>query len=138
MDVVGLASQTKTELVARVATRHVASGEGWVVRVRGVAANGVDAVLDTVGGAVLTAALGLASDPGRLISVTDPGLAAEHGGGGVTRRRTTEVFAEIAGIVAAGGVVPVISALVPFERAAEAVAAVETGHGAGDVVVSRG
>jgi NADPH:quinone reductase-like Zn-dependent oxidoreductase len=136
--VVGLASAAKADLVGRVATDHVVSGDGWAERVRAVADGSVDAVLDTVGGPVLVAALGLARDPGRVISVADPGVAAQHGGGGVTRRRTTHVFGEVADLVAAGTVTPVISAVVPFERAADAVAEVETGHASGNVVVSRG
>ncbi|WP_373689328.1 zinc-binding dehydrogenase [Rothia santali] len=46
-----------------------------------------------------------------------------------------EVFAEIAALVARGEFAPVVSAAHPLDDAAAAVAAVESGHAAGNVVV---
>ena len=55
---------------------------------------------------------------------------------GVTRRRTAQVYAELARLVADGAVRPVISATYPLDRAAEASAAVAGGHSLGKVVVT--
>ena len=136
--VVGLASAAKADLVSGVGATHVASGEGWVERVRAAAPDGVTAVLDLVGAPVLADAVGLLADPSRVVSPAAPDLAAETGGSGVVRRRTTEVFAHLAGLVATGDLTPVVSASYPLERAAEAVAHVEGGHAVGNVVVVRG
>lgn len=135
--VVALASAAKAELVASLGATHVESGDGWPERVRAIAPEGVAAVFDLVGAPVLADALTLVTDPARVISIATPAAAKETGGSGVERRRTTEVFAHLAGLIAAGDLSPVVSATYPFEQAADAVAAVETGHAAGKVVVVR-
>ncbi len=133
--VVGLASADKADLVTSLGATHVSSGAGWPERVRAVAGAGVAAVFDLVGPAVLADAVALAADPARVISVAAPAAARRAGGSGVVRRRTTEVFTHLAGLIASGDLRPVVSGAYPFERAADAVAAVETGHAAGKVVV---
>lgn len=135
--VVGLASAAKAELVTGLGATHVVSGDGWVERVRAIAPDGVAAVFDLVGAPVLAHALTLVADPARVISIATPAAAKEAGGSGVERRRTTEVFAHLAGLVAAGDLSPVVSATYPFDEAADAVAAVESGHAVGKVVVVR-
>jgi NADPH:quinone reductase-like Zn-dependent oxidoreductase len=79
----------------------------------------------------------LVGDPAAIRSVADPARARSLGGDGVTRRRSAEVFAEVAELVARGEVVPVIGATYAFEDAAKAVARVEGGHAAGRTVVVR-
>ena len=135
--VVGLASGAKADLVTRLGADHVVSGAGWPNRVRRSAPGGVDAVLDLVGAPVLVDAMGLVADASRVVSTAAPALAAEHGGSGVERRRTSEVFAHLAGLVAAGELAPVVSGTYGFDDAGAAVAAVEAGHAAGNVVVLR-
>ena len=96
-------------------------------------------MLDLVGEPVLREAVPLLRPEGRVISPAAPGLAAEllgERGGGVTRRRTSEVFARIAALIASGELTPLVSAQVPFADAARAVALVEEGHAAGNVVVT--
>lgn len=134
--VVGVASSQKAPHVEEAGAVHVLSGEGWVERVRQAASGAVDAVLDTVGGQVLTEAAPLLGDPGRLRSVASPATAQELGGSGVARRRTGAVYAEIAAMVARGDLRPVISATYPLDRAGEATAAVAGGHTLGKVVVT--
>ena len=134
--VIGVASAAKRDLVVGLGAVHVLSGAQWADRVRAIAPDGVDALLDLAGGRVLAEAVALLA-PGRApLSIADPAAAGEHGGGGVARRRTTQVFAEVAEIVAAGEAAPVVTATYPLDRAAEAVAAVESGHAAGNVVVT--
>jgi hypothetical protein len=50
-------------------------------RVAAVAPNGVDAILDLVGGDALYAVAGLAADKSTIITAVDPTTAAELGGG---------------------------------------------------------
>ncbi|OMH24177.1 NADPH:quinone reductase [Tersicoccus phoenicis] len=137
--VLGVASAGKRDLVEGLGAVHVASGDGWSDRVRAAAASGVggavDGVMDLVGGQVLWDGAALARDPRQIRSVAEPQLAASLGGSGVTRRRTTAVFTAIVDAVAAGTFTPVVTATWPLAQAEHAVAAVETGHAAGNVVV---
>ena len=132
----GVGSPVKRAIVQEAGGIHVMSGDGWAERVRAMAPEGVDAVLDCVGGEVLREAATLLRTPGRLRSVADFAGAAELGGSAVTRRRVREVYAEVVGLVAEGVLRPRITVRVPFDRAADAVAAVETDHLTGKAVVA--
>ena len=151
--VVGVASAAKRDVATGQGAEHVVSGPGWVDRAAaagassgsgaggsdGSAAGAYDAVLDLVGEQVLREAVPLLRPDGRVISPASPGLATQllgERGGGVTRRRTSEVFARIAGLIASGELTPLVSAQVPFAEADRAVALVEEGHAAGNVVVT--
>lgn len=139
----GVASQSKRPAVEGLGAVHVPKGEGWTDRVRALAPEGVDGVIDAVGGDVLRASIGLlrapvSSGPGVLPvrSVADFGLVAELGGQRIGRRRTTAVFSRVAELVAAGHVTPVVSAAYPLAEAQEAVSAVEHHSPVGNVVVT--
>ncbi|MFN8190630.1 MAG: NADP-dependent oxidoreductase [Nocardioidaceae bacterium] len=133
--VIGVASAAKEALVSSLGAEHVRSGVGWDDRVRSLASGGVDALFDLVGGQVLPDGAGLLRSGRGPVSIASPGLATELGGGGVTRRRTTEVFDQVAELAASGVLDIHVSAAFPLHRAAEAVALVESGHATGKVVV---
>jgi NADPH:quinone reductase-like Zn-dependent oxidoreductase len=135
--VLGVASAGKRELVESLGATHITSGPGWEEHVRRVAPDGADVLLDCVGGSSLTLAASLVGEPRATRSVADPAGARALGGDGVTRRRSAEVFAEVADLVARAEVVPVIGATYAFDDAAKAVARVETGHASGRTVVVR-
>lgn len=130
--VVGVASESKRELVGSTGATFVLSGADFADRVRAVVPDGVDLVLDLVGGDVLRAAAPLASSPERVVSAAD-GAVVELGG--AMRRSTPEALREILELVRRRAVDPHVSVTYPLERAGEAVAAVESGHAAGKVVV---
>lgn len=130
-----MASEAKRDLVTDLGAVHVTKGAGWTDRVRDVAPAGVDAVIDAVGGNVLAEAASLLRRPGALRSVADVPGAEALGGSGVTRRRTSAVFAEVAALVAGGRFAPVVTGRFRLDQAERAVAAVETGHAAGNLVV---
>jgi len=111
-------------------------GDGVADRVREIMPNGVDAILDLVGGDALRSVADLVSDRSRLLTTTDPDAAAEVGGGGVERDGSGAVLAEIVALVAEGKLDPHVSDVVPLDRAAEALASVESGHTRGKVVIS--
>ncbi|NUL49300.1 NADP-dependent oxidoreductase [Cellulosimicrobium funkei] len=141
--VLGVASASKHPAVEGLGVVHVLKGEGWTDRVRALAPEGVDGVIDAVGGDVLRESTGLLRAPeGASVgvlpvrSVADFGLVEELGGQRIGRRRTTEVFARVAGLVAAGHFTPVVSAAYPFAEAQQAVAAVEHHRPVGNVVVT--
>ncbi|MEV4899801.1 NADP-dependent oxidoreductase [Citricoccus sp. NPDC055426] len=141
--VLGVASESKRPAVEGLGAVHVPKGEGWTDRVRALAPEGVDGVIDAVGGDVLRESTGLLRAPesagGGVLpvrSVADFGLVSELGGQRIDRRRTTEVFARVAGLVAAGHFTPVVSAAWPLAEAGKAVAAVEHHSPVGNVVVT--
>ncbi|HJF12566.1 NADP-dependent oxidoreductase [Corynebacterium falsenii] len=142
--VVGVASSAKKLLVERLGAHHVDYAEFLNQSVnqsievtREVAREiigPVDAIVDAAGGDSLRILAGLAPE-GAIRSAADPALASELGGRGIQRRRTREVFAELADLVAAGAVTPVINNQFSFDHAADAVKDVETGHSLGKTVV---
>lgn len=136
--VIGTGSEDKRELVESLGATLVLYGDGDGVadRVRQIMPDGVDAILDLVGGDALRSIAGLISDTSRLMTTADPGTAAELGGVSVQRDGTGEVLAEIVALVAEGKLDPHVTDVVPFEQAAEALASVESGHARGKVVIS--
>ncbi|MDF8263966.1 NADP-dependent oxidoreductase [Luteipulveratus flavus] len=135
--VLGVASEAKHDLIRSWGAEAVRSGAGWADRVRSAAPHGVDAVLDLVGEPVLRDVSGVLGEDAVVLSPAAPATAAAvAGGAGVVRRRTTEVFSEVARLVEDGALTPVIARVVPFAEAASAVEVVESGHATGNVVVT--
>lgn len=130
---IGVASESKRELVESAGATFVASGPGVADRVADVAPDGVDLLADLVGGDALRELAPLAKRPSVIVSAADGDTAGELGG--VGRERSEGVLAKITDVVRYGLVDPNITATYPLERAAEAVAAVETGRSAGKVVI---
>jgi NADPH2:quinone reductase len=133
--VVGTASETKRELVESLGATFVDYHGDVGARLRELLPDGVDAVFDLVGGDALRAVAGLVADRSKLVSIADKGLVAELGGHPVERRRTTAVYAEVAALVAGGVLDPHVTDVRPLDEAAAALAAVETGHALGKVVL---
>jgi len=133
--VVGTASAAKREFVETLGVTHVLYGDGVAERVRAAAPQGVDGVLDLVGGDALRAVAGLVADPKRLVTAVDPGAAAEFGGHMIERSRDAHVLEVVAGLVASGTLNPFVTEVFPLDQAAEALSAVETGHTQGKIVL---
>ncbi|MFD1505850.1 NADP-dependent oxidoreductase [Georgenia yuyongxinii] len=136
--VIGTGSEAKRALLEELGAVFVASGPGVADRLVAAAPDGVDAVVDLVGGEALREAARLAREPAAVVSTADPAGARELGGAGVVRHPTRESLGALLGHVVAGHVRPRVSGVFPLERVAEAVAAVETGHATGKVVVEIG
>lgn len=135
--VVGVASPAKHDLVARFGGIPVAYGPGMGDAVRAIAPR-IDAVFDLAGGEGLRAAAGLAANPAMVRSVADRALAADLGGAGVTRERSTRVLAELAALVAAGRLDPHVTETYALEDARAALALVESGHSEGKIALRVG
>ncbi|MBN9113279.1 MAG: NADP-dependent oxidoreductase [Pseudonocardia sp.] len=133
--VVGTASEGKRELVESLGATLVGYGPGVAARVRELLPDGVDAVFDMVGGEALREVATLVKDPANLISIADKSLVKELGGRDVERRRTTAVYSEVIALVADGSLSPHVIDVRPLDEAPEALAAVETGHAMGKVVL---
>lgn len=133
--VIGIASEAERALVEALGATLVPAGDGVEQRVRELMPDGVDGVLDLVGGAALRAVAGLVTDRAKLVTAADPATAAELGGAAVERDGTSRVLDEVAGLVANGKLDPHVNDVLGFEDAAQAIASVESGHALGKVVI---
>ena len=130
---IGVASESKRALVEATGATFVPSGDGVADRVRALAPEGVDLLADLVGGQALRELAPLAKDPAVIVSAADAETAAELGGAG--RERFEGVLGKITEVVQHGLVDPHVEATFPLARAAEALAAVESGHARGKIVI---
>ncbi|MEK2489827.1 NADP-dependent oxidoreductase [Kitasatospora purpeofusca] len=136
--VVGTAGDSNRGYVESLGAVPVRYGEGVAERIRAAAPDGVDGILDLIGGDDLRAAAVTLADRSRLVSTSDPVTAKELGGRYITRSTTPATLAALAGLVAAGELDPNVSARYPLDRAAEALALVESGHARGKLVLEVG
>ena len=132
--VIGTASESKRTIVESTGATLVPYGEGLLARLRAAAPDGVDLILDLVGGDALREVAKLATSPDRIISAADPATAIDLGGAALVR--TDEALAKITSVIEYDLVDPNVTAVFPLSRAAEAIAAVEEGHVAGKVVIA--
>lgn len=146
--VFGVASEEKKDFVELRGVRHIPSGPGLAERVSEAVRNvsgpsRVDAMIDCVGGDALRelAALVERSTGGngrsrRIRSLADKETVAEVGGSGVRRRRTSEVFGDIAERARRRDFEISLSDVIPFGNAHDAMRVVEGGHARGKIVVT--
>ncbi|GAA3232437.1 NADP-dependent oxidoreductase [Pseudonocardia petroleophila] len=133
--VVGTGSAAKRERATAIGAVFVDYAAGDLVeRVRAHAPGGVDAVVDTVGGASLRAVAPLAPTPDALVSVGDRSVT-ELGGAFVRRRLDRSGLEHVADLMVTGRLDPTVAATYPLARAQEALALVESGHAPGKLVV---
>ena len=133
--VVGTASPGKRAFVESLGAVHVPYGPGVVDRIRAAAPGGIDAVLDTVGGAALAEVAPLLTDRSKLVSAGDRALVAELGGAFVARTRNRATLEAVARLVVEGVLRPSVAVTYPLEQAGTAMRAVENGHAEGKVVI---
>jgi len=114
----------------------------WVGQVRAVAPGGADLLFDAAGGQTRDQAIGGVRDDGRAIFIVLQGSAAQ-----LERGITGESFAayvnrqrleQLSGLVDAGQLRPQVGALLPLDRAREALARVARGHTRGKIVLQTG
>ena len=135
LNVIGTGSEGKRDLVESLGATLFNYADGDVAdQVRSILPDGVDGVLDLVGGDALRQVAGLVTDKSKLLSTGDPQTAGELGGSAVTQERSG-VLATVVQLVADGKLNPHAVDLVPFEKAADAAAGVESGHSRGKVVL---
>ncbi len=131
---VGEADEARTRALGATPVRY---GEGLVERVRAVAPQGVDAVLDTAGRGALPDSIELAGGPERVVTIADPS-AKEHGvrfTGGTADDRAWEALPQLAELAAAGKLEVPIWRTYPLAEAAAAHAAIEAGENRGKIVL---
>lgn len=131
--VLGVASESKRELVESTGATFIESGEGAADRVRDVAPDGVDLIVDLVGGEALQAIAPVAKSPTVIVSAADSATAEQLGGAGVERSK--DGLTKITEVIEYGLVSPNITQRFSLAHAHGAIAVVETGHAPGKVVV---
>ena len=133
--VLGTASPANHDYVRGLGAEPLAYGDGLVDRVRELAPDGVGVIIDLAGGDALEATLDVGNDEARLVSVTNPDRVKELGGRYIFVRPNAEQLGELGRFAGEGSLRIHVRETFPFERAVDALARVEEGHGPGKVVV---
>lgn len=131
--VLGTGPEASRDLVEATGATLVSDGDDLLTRLRHAAPDGVDLVLDLVGGDTLRIGAQLATDPAGIISAADAPTAAELGGAAL--ERSADALAKITGVIEYGLVTPHLTARYPLDRLDEAIAVVEGGHAGGLIVI---
>ncbi|MFI6172577.1 NADP-dependent oxidoreductase [Nocardia sp. NPDC051052] len=133
--VTGTGSTAKREHAEAIGVRFIDYSTGDVVAAaRELVPDGVDGIVDLVGGASLRTVAPLARDPRNVIAVGDSAVA-ELGGRFVERRLDRANLERSARLAIDGLLAPVITAVHPLADAPAALATVENGHTSGKVVI---
>jgi NADPH:quinone reductase-like Zn-dependent oxidoreductase len=129
--VIGVASARHHAFLRSIGVLPVAQGDGIAARIRALAPDGVDAVLDCVGKGVLHATAEVASNRIRVSSIAD-------GGPGITTvfaRLDSAILARLVEMVDAGELRIPIAATYPLAQAAAAQSALKQPHPPGKIVL---
>lgn len=131
--VIGVASTSKQEIVESTGAAFVESGAGASDRVREVAPEGVDLLIDLVGGRALQEIAEVVKDPENIVTTADPDTAEQLGGSGVSR--TADGVQRIIEAARNGLVDPHIGQRFALADAQQAIAEVEDGHATGKIII---
>lgn len=133
--VIGTASERNHDFLRSLGAEPVTYGDGLADRVRALAPDGVDVVLDYVGGDALDSVPQVLRDGGTVASITDARARDELGGHYVWVRPDTADLAELAGLGDEGLLRPEVAEVFDLADAADAHRASQSGHVRGKVVV---
>jgi NADPH:quinone reductase-like Zn-dependent oxidoreductase len=131
--VIGTASGANHEALRELGAEPVAYGEGLATRVRELAPDGVDVVVDFVGG-VLDTTLAVLSEGGRHGSIVEPGVAEEGGLYAWVRPNASDLQA-LADLADQGQLTVPVAQVFPLEKAAEAFRVSQGGHVRGKIAI---
>lgn len=133
--VIGTASPANQDRVAGLGATPTAYGEGWLERVRTLAPDGVDAVLDASGKGVLDESVELLGGSERLVTIADGAAFSK----GITfssqSERSAEALADLLARRAAGGLTTTIGRVLALDDAAEAHRLSDSGRASGKLVL---
>jgi NADPH:quinone reductase-like Zn-dependent oxidoreductase len=138
VEVIGTASPRHHDFLRKLGVKPVEYGDGLVERVRAIAPDGVDAVLDASGRGALPDSIELAGGADKVLTIADPraaeyGVRFSGGGGGLP---LPEVFAAVLPLIERGTLDVPIEASFPLERTADAQRLSEAGHVRGKLVIT--
>ena len=132
--VIATASHANHEFLSGLGATPVAYGDGVVDRVREIAPNGVDVVVDFVGG-VRDVTMAVLTDGGRHASVADS-TVLETGGSWFWVRPSAEGLVELGRIADAGQLHVPVAEVLPLEEVPAAFARSRDGHVRGKLVIA--
>ncbi|WP_265522104.1 NADP-dependent oxidoreductase [Oerskovia flava] len=133
--VIGTASEPNHEYLRSLGAQPVTYGDGLAGRVRALAPDGVDVVLDYVGGDALAITGEVLRDGGTVASIADPAARDELGGHYVWVRPDTADLTEIARLADAGVLRSEVAEVLDLADAARAHELSQSGHVRGKIVV---
>ena len=131
--VIGTASEANHEVLRGFGVEPVAYGEGLTDRVRELAPEGVDVVVDFIGG-VLDTTRAVLKDGGRHGSIVD-GEVAEHGGLYAWVRPSADDLQTLSDLADQGLLTVPVAQVFPLEKAAEAFRVSQGGHVRGKIAI---
>ncbi len=134
--VIGTASEANQDRVRELGAIPTVYGPGLVERVRALAPDGVDAVLDVSGKGALPDSIELRGGTDRIVTIADD-AAAQYGvvfTAGVNEP-TTEGLGAAADRLARHDLIATIAAVFPFADVAEAHRLSDSGHAGGKIVL---
>jgi NADPH:quinone reductase-like Zn-dependent oxidoreductase len=134
--VLGTASERNHDYLRSLGAEPVTYGDGLAERVRALAPDGVDAVMDYVGGESLEMSPQVVRNPERIVSVVDPATVKGIGGQYAFVRPDPRHLAELATLVDDGVLKIELAQTLPLAQAADAQRLVEEGHVRGKVAIS--
>jgi enoyl reductase len=134
--VIGTASGRNHDYLRSLGAIPVTYGEGLADRVRRLAPNGIDAVLDAIGGEAIPVSLDLVPDKNRVGTIADRAGAAKHGIRVLGGPRTAERLAVLTRLYERGKLWVHIQNAYPLREAARSHTEVESGHVRGKVVLT--
>ncbi|AKS31468.1 NADP-dependent oxidoreductase [Mycolicibacterium goodii] len=137
VNVIGTASEGNHDHLRSIGATPVLYGDGLLERVRAVAPQGVDAVLDASGHGEIPLSIELTGNPKRVLTIVafdqaDKGIQVHVGGAGASLGKA---LGDIVALISDGRLQVSVSASYPLEQAAAALAASRTGHATGKIVV---
>jgi len=133
--VIGTAGARNHDHLRALGATPVEYGDGLADALAEAAPQGVDVVLDLVGGEALELSPKLLTGTGRLATVVDAGGVAALGGRYVFVRPDPVMLATLSRMVDDGRLAVHVSETFPLERAADAHRIVQGGHARGKVVL---
>lgn len=133
--VIGTASERNHDYLRSLGAIPVSYGDGLVDRVRALAPNGVDAVLDAAGGDALRVSVELAANRHRIGTIVAFDQVEQLGVRAIRSQRSAARLAELVDLYAQGKLHIHIRKTFPLHQAADAHREVEMGHGRGKVVL---
>jgi NADPH:quinone reductase-like Zn-dependent oxidoreductase len=134
--VIGTASVANQERVRALGASATVYGPGLVERVRTLAPNGVDAVLDAAGKGALPDSIELRGGTDRIVTLAD--VAARRLGvvfAAGPPQPSTDDLGALAGRLARGELATTVAGVYPFTEAAQAHRVADSGHAGGKVVL---
>ncbi|WP_434995846.1 NADP-dependent oxidoreductase [Arthrobacter sp. Ld5] len=135
--VLATASEKNHDFLRSLGAEPLTYGEGLGERIAEAAPEGLDAVVDYVGGDDWVASLAFLADATRVASVADAEVK-EKGGRYIFVRPNPEDLLALTELVEAGSVTPVLAGTFPLERAADAFHSSIDGHVRGKIAVTVG